>query len=150
MKPRPWRDALARWLPRWVAEAVSVPLTGLTAGTTYHFRLVADNGTGGVQHGADGVFHTAPATPVTATNVTVYGASLHGVVNPHGAATTYHFEYGTSTAYGQSTPETDAGSSGGEKSVTQAIGENHAGGQGQRGEGQELFGFHDGLLWGRR
>jgi hypothetical protein len=104
-------------------ETVSVPLTGLTAGTTYHFRLVADNGTGGVQHGADGVFHTAPATPVSATNVTVYGASLNGVVNPHGAATTYRFDYGTSAAYGRSTAEADAGSTDGEKAVAAATGE---------------------------
>jgi hypothetical protein len=104
-------------------EPVSVPVTGLVAGTTYHYRLVADNGTGGVQHGADGVFHTAPATPVSATNVTVYGASLHGVVNPHGAATTYHFDYGTSpTAYDHSTPEADAGSGDGEQAVTAATG----------------------------
>ena len=34
--------------------------TGLTPGTTYHFRVVADNGTGGVQQGADQVFSTAP------------------------------------------------------------------------------------------
>jgi hypothetical protein len=104
-------------------ETVSVPLTGLTAGTTYHYRLVADNGTGGVQHGADGVFHTAPATPVSATNVTVYGASLNGVVNPHGAATTYRFDYGTSAAYGRSTAEADAGSTDGEKAVAGATGE---------------------------
>ncbi len=104
-------------------EPVSASLTGLTGGTTYHYRLVADNGTGGVQHGADGIFHTAPATPVTATDVTVYGAGLHGVVNPHGTATTYRFEYGTSTGYGRSTPETDAGSSDGERAVTAATGE---------------------------
>jgi hypothetical protein len=106
-----------------VDEPVNVPLTGLTAGATYHYRLVADNGTGGVQHGADGVFYTAPATPVTATDVTVYGASLHGVVNPHGAATTYRFEYGTSTTYDRTTTETDAGTGDGEQAVTAATGE---------------------------
>ena len=30
---RPWRDALARWLPRWVAEAVAVPAAAQLACT---------------------------------------------------------------------------------------------------------------------
>jgi hypothetical protein len=106
-----------------VDEAASIQLTGLSAGTTYHYRLVADNGTGGVQYGADGVFYTAPGAPVTATGVTVFAADLHGVVNPHGAATTYRFDYGTSSAYGQSTPETGDGDGDGEQVVTAAIGE---------------------------
>ena len=31
---------------------------------------------------------------------------LHGTVTPNAPATTYHFEYGTTTAYGSSTQET--------------------------------------------
>lgn len=42
---------------------------------------------------------TEPATAVTTT-----GATLHGTVNPNGAATTVSFEWGTTTAYGQTTP----------------------------------------------
>jgi len=34
-------------------------------------------------------------------------AKLQGVVNPHGAATTYRFEYGTTTAYGTKVPIPD-------------------------------------------
>jgi uncharacterized repeat protein (TIGR02543 family) len=37
-------------------------------------------------------------------------ATLNGSVNPEGLATTYHFEYGTNTAYGTSTAATSAGS----------------------------------------
>jgi len=37
-------------------------------------------------------------------------ATLNGFVNPEGLATTYHFEYGTNTAYGTSTAATSAGS----------------------------------------
>ncbi len=103
-------------------QPVTADLTGLTAGTTYHYRLVADNGTGGVQHGADGVFSTAPGTPPSATDVSVFGATLHGVVNPHGASATYHFDYGTSTDYGRSTTETDGGSGNGDLAVVQATG----------------------------
>jgi hypothetical protein len=103
-------------------QPVTADLTGLTAGTTYHFRLVADNGTGGVQHGADGVFSTAPGTPPSASDVSVFGATLHGVINPHGAAATYRFEYGTSTDYGRATAETDGGSANAELAVSQATG----------------------------
>jgi len=104
-------------------QPVTADLTGLLTGsTTYHYRLVADNGTGGVQGGADGTFSTAPATPVSASDVSVYGADFNGVVNPHGAATTYRFEYGATTDYGRTTPETDAGSDDGEEDVTQPTG----------------------------
>jgi hypothetical protein len=101
---------------------VTFDLTGLTAGTTYHFRLVADNGTGGEQHGADATFSTAPGTPVSATNVSVFGVTLHGVINPHGAPATYRFEYGPTTAYGRSTVEADGGSGSGELAVSQPSG----------------------------
>jgi len=37
-------------------------------------------------------------------------ATLSGSVNPEGLATSYHFEYGTNTAYGTSTATTSAGS----------------------------------------
>ena len=77
--------------------AVAADLTGLTPGTTYHFRVSADNGTGGVQHGVDQTFTTAPATPAGASSVTAVTANLTGVVNPHGSPTTYHFEYGLDT-----------------------------------------------------
>jgi hypothetical protein len=103
-------------------QPVTAGLTGLIAGMTYHFRLVADNGAGGVQHGADGVFSTAPGTPVSATEVSVFGATLHGVINPHGAAATYRFEYGTTTDYGRATVETDGGSGNAELAVSQATG----------------------------
>ena len=39
------------------------------------------------------------------TNVTGDSAQLTAQVNPEGEETTYHFEYGTTVAYGQSTPE---------------------------------------------
>jgi hypothetical protein len=42
---------------------------------------------------------TSPATQVTATT-----ATLNGTVDPNKEDTTYHFEYGKTTAYGNSTP----------------------------------------------
>ena len=50
------------------------------------------------------------ATTGAATDVTLNGATLNATVDPQGAATTYHFEYGTSDSYGLTTAEKDAGS----------------------------------------
>ena len=55
------------------------------------------------------VVYTAPAPIVTteaATSVGETGATLKGQVNPHGYATTYQFEYGTTTSYGTKVPVT--------------------------------------------
>jgi hypothetical protein len=91
---------------------VSGALTGLSAGTTYHYRLFATNGAG-TARGADGIF-TTPTAPVavtgSATSVTVSSATLNGSVDPNGRATTWYFEYGTSTSYGSRTSARSAGS----------------------------------------
>jgi hypothetical protein len=91
---------------------VSANLTGLTPGTTYHYRVVATNGSG-TARGGDGIFTTSSA-PVavtgSATSITVTSATLNGTVDPNGRATAWYFEYGTSTSYGSKTPEMSAGS----------------------------------------
>jgi hypothetical protein len=56
---------------------------------------------------------TPPAGPPVAVTgladtVTETAANLNGTVDPNGLVTTYHFEYGTSAAYGLSTPEDTA------------------------------------------
>jgi len=92
----------------------SAKLTGLTPGTTYHFRISADNGTGSRQLGQDVTFTTPAASPVVDTlgsnGITSNSATLTGSVDPNGADASYYFEYGTTTDYGQRTPEQDAGS----------------------------------------
>jgi hypothetical protein len=45
-----------------------------------------------------------------AAKVTITTATLTGKVNPHGAPTTYYFQYGTTTAYGSRTPNAGVGS----------------------------------------
>jgi hypothetical protein len=90
---------------------VSAPLTGLSPETTYHFRLVASNSDGTIQ-GPDQTFTTLPPVSIDATFVTglsATGAVLGASLNPHGLASEYHFEYGTTTAYGTSTPTSSAG-----------------------------------------
>jgi hypothetical protein len=88
-------------------HAVSAPVTGLTPGTLYHFRVTATNAAGPVQ-GADQTFWTAPAAIPGATNITGVSATLTGTIAPHGSAATYHFNYGTTTEYGSSAPVADA------------------------------------------
>jgi len=60
---------------------------------------------------------TPPVTPAppsattdAATSVASDGATLNGSVNPNGEATTYQFDYGTTSAYGSTTSPTSAGS----------------------------------------
>jgi hypothetical protein len=95
--------------------AVSTSLTPLKPGTIYHYRFVATSSLG-TGRGADGIL-TTPAAPVapiavtgTATNISATAATLNGTVDPSGRATTWNFEYGTTTNYGTKTPAKSAGS----------------------------------------
>ncbi|MCX6286961.1 MAG: T9SS type A sorting domain-containing protein [Bacteroidetes bacterium] len=49
-------------------------------------------------------------TTLPASNITINSVTLNGSVNPNGLATTWHFEWGTSTSYGDSSANVDAGS----------------------------------------
>jgi hypothetical protein len=103
--------------------AVSGSLSGLKPGTAYHYRVVATNSSG-TAHGADGILTTSPAPQVStggASSITSTSATLNGTVNPSGRATTWYFEYGTSTSYGTRTPAKDAGSGTSPGSVSAAV-----------------------------
>ncbi|MCP5048005.1 MAG: hypothetical protein GY940_12585, partial [bacterium] len=99
-------------------NAVSAVLTGLAGNTTYHYRVVATNGSG-TTYGADETFFTAVAVAPTATtdaatNVTDSGATINGTVNANGNVTTVTFEFGPSTSYGRvfnASPGTVSGTS---------------------------------------
>lgn len=89
------------------AGSVSTHATGLIPGTVYHYRLVATNGAG-TTVGADHTFKTAGnPPPVVATGpasqIHKNSVTVTGVVSPNNQATTYFFQWGTSTAYGQQT-----------------------------------------------
>jgi hypothetical protein len=90
-------------------KSVSVVETarGLTPGTVYHYRLVATNQFG-TRVGNDRTFKTAGHPPPgvatgPATQLSTTGATLTGIVNPAGQATTWYFQWGATTAYGQNT-----------------------------------------------
>lgn len=89
----------------------SAPVSGLAAGTTYHYRLVATNEKGTSESGDATFTTTGPPSASTdeAGSVTEAGAALKGGVNPDGRPTTYLFEWGTTTSYGQRTAEAAAG-----------------------------------------
>jgi hypothetical protein len=64
-----------------------------------------------------------PPTIITgsATGITSSSATLTGTVNPNGQATTYHFDYGRTTAYGARSPDAAAGSANAAAAVTAAL-----------------------------
>lgn len=100
-------------------ENVSATVSGLSGGSTYHFRVIAINAAG-TAVGSDALFTTigtAPApspgpaaTTAAATNVNQGGATLNGTDNPNGQATSYYFEYGPTPNYGFETAPQSAGS----------------------------------------
>jgi uncharacterized protein (TIGR02145 family) len=85
------------------AVSVSADLTGLTPGTTYHFRIIATNELGTTNSG-DLTFKTLGQVPsadtMTATNLQYSTATINGSVNPNYLATTVSFEWGTTAIYG--------------------------------------------------
>ncbi len=104
---------------------VSQALSGLAASTTYHYRLVATNASATVA-GHDATFTTTatPAPTVStgpASSVGSSSATLSGSLNPEGVATTYYFQYGTSSAYGSKSSVQSAGSGTSSQAVSDAL-----------------------------
>ena len=86
--------------------AVSAALSGLAQNTTYHFRIFAKNA-GGASAGSDQTLTTTAPIAVTepASAVTQTSATVNATVNPNGIQVSEcRFDYGPSTAYGQSAP----------------------------------------------
>jgi alpha-tubulin suppressor-like RCC1 family protein len=85
----------------------SETIGGLEVGQTYHFRIVAVSAAGTTQ-GEDQTFTTTfkppKATTEAATALKTTRATLNATVNPDGGATSYYFEYGTTTSYGSKVP----------------------------------------------
>lgn len=108
------------------ATPVTASLTGLTPGTTYHYRVVAENATG-PNWGADKTFTTPYVDGVetgSATGITREEATLHGSLEPNGLDAHYYFEWGTSPGYGNVTPAlpgTDVGSGAGSAPASASI-----------------------------
>ena len=108
-----------------VDQSTSDNLTGLAPNTTYHYQVTAQNSQGTV-HSADQTFTTTPAAVVdgeSVSDLTRTSATLNAQLNPEGTDTSYHFQYGTDTSYGNTlpVPDGDAGSSIGDQPVSVAV-----------------------------
>jgi hypothetical protein len=113
--------------PQWAysdSAMLNDPVTGQTgscaaaiayicnAGTGYDGPTGVGSVSGAVANGAPGVGGPAVGTGYNNTYALTVGAtvaSLTGGVYPNGLDTTYHWQYGTTTSYGQQAPATDAG-----------------------------------------
>ena len=84
---------------------VSQTATGLSKGTTYHFRAVAESA-GGTVEGVDKTFKLVLPKAITeaATGIEATQATLNGKVNPEGSATGYWFEYDTTEYKAEEAP----------------------------------------------
>ncbi|MDX2010122.1 MAG: hypothetical protein SFW67_08030 [Myxococcaceae bacterium] len=81
------------------AQPISTALSGLSAGTTYYFCVIAQNGNG-TGLGSVGTFFTPGAPTVTTTaasNVTATGALVGATINANADATTAWVRYGTTS-----------------------------------------------------
>ncbi|HEX3240539.1 MAG TPA: hypothetical protein VHR18_10450 [Solirubrobacterales bacterium] len=93
-------------------DTIETDLTGLTLNADYLVRVKAANSVAENTSSATS-FSTPEIAPVVETgnagDRTETSAMLYGTVNPAGIQTGYHFEYGTTTAYGSRVPlETEA------------------------------------------
>ena len=90
-----------------------------------HAEIGYDGPTGeGTPDGPITITAAAPSVATHSASAVAGGsARLNGAVNPSALATSYHFEYGTSTAYGTSVPASgaSAGSGTGTSEVSQTI-----------------------------
>jgi hypothetical protein len=86
------------------ATAVTERVGGLSPDTTYYYQLVASNSAGSSSTPIESFKTTGNPAPVTTTSPAVdvsrYGATLVGVINPDNQTTTYHFDFGLTSSYG--------------------------------------------------
>jgi hypothetical protein len=84
--------------------SVHLSLHQLLPGTAYHYRIAALSRVGGAV-GPDRTFTTKghpPPTPVTGgvSSISTNSATVTGLVNPNGVATSWYVQYGLTTLYG--------------------------------------------------
>lgn len=84
-------------------SSVTADVSELAPGTTYHFRIKAENSLG-ITCSEDMTFETLGKAPSAITQsaccFSTTGANLNGTVNANYLLTTVTFEFGTTTAYG--------------------------------------------------
>ena len=92
--------------PSASSQAVSAAIGGLTQNTLYHFRLVATNSEG--THSGDELTFTTLGLPqfseIRARDAGQSSVVLEAKINPSGSGTSYHFEWGAGSSYGNEVP----------------------------------------------
>ena len=82
---------------------ISVNINGLSASTTYHFRVKAENSLG-ITYGNDLTFKTLGQAPTAktqfASNLQTTSATLNATLNANRLSTVVKFEYGYTSSYG--------------------------------------------------
>ncbi len=94
-------------------QRAALTLTGLTPGTTYHFRIVAENASKEKKEGAGTTFTTVPTPNTDAVSaIAARTATFHGHLTLDPVDTTYSFDYkiGTECTGENTTTTEDAGS----------------------------------------
>jgi hypothetical protein len=90
-----------------INTSVSANITGLQCGTLYHFRAKGVNSSG-TAYGNDMTFTTPSTVPIATTNaasgISMTGATLNGTVNPECSSSDVVFNWGLTTAYGNTIP----------------------------------------------
>lgn len=106
----------------FVTVSVFANLSGLEAGTSYEGKLLATKPFSGVEsvETTPFLFMTQASQPeIEAAYATERGtteAKLNARINPNGQATTYHFEFGPTAAYGTKLPVPDGSAGSGKTS----------------------------------
>jgi len=107
------------------AVSLNANLSGLSANTTYYYRIAAQNSAGtqkdGILSFTTGAILPA-VTTTAATLVTSNSGTMNGTVNPNGAATSAWFEWGTSSTLTTSTSTTAQSAGSGTSSVSVSVG----------------------------
>lgn len=101
-------------------QVASADIADLKPGGTYHFRVVVENPSSpaGGTYGPDHSFTTHAAIQGESfSGVSSRSTTFNAELNVYGAALSYHFEYGTTTAYGSSTPTVSTSNAEGEAGV---------------------------------
>ena len=103
------------------SQSLIATVTGLSAGTTYYYRVVAQN-PAGTSKGTINSFSAALLPPTVSTSaanpVSNNNADLNGEVNPNGLETTAWFEWGTDPTLNSRTTTTNQAVGAGAASVS--------------------------------
>jgi len=113
----------------FTSHSVSFPVSGLSAGTEYHFELIVSYGASKTVSGGPQTFTTPPATEPTASTLAASApketeATLNGKVDPEGGAEAeYFFEWGAGSggSYEHTTKAVSLPSDGAEHQVSATV-----------------------------